>query len=35
MDLFLGEEKNIFRNEVLGGEMVEIDEMFLYKQLQT
>jgi hypothetical protein len=35
MDLFLGGEKNIFQNEVLGVEMVEIDEMFLYKQLQT
>jgi hypothetical protein len=35
MDLFLGEEKNIFQSDDLGVEMVEIDEMCLYKQLQT
>jgi hypothetical protein len=29
MVLFLGEEKNIFQNEVRGDEMVEMEEVFI------
>jgi hypothetical protein len=29
MVLFLGEEKNIFQNEVHGDEMVEMEEVFI------
>jgi len=34
MVLFLGEEKNISQKVDHGDEMVENDEMFIYKQLQ-
>jgi hypothetical protein len=34
MDLFHGEEKNIFQKVDLGDEMVENEVMFLFKQLQ-
>jgi hypothetical protein len=30
MDLFHGEEKNIYQNEDHGEEMLEIDEMYIY-----
>jgi hypothetical protein len=33
IELFHGEEKNVFQIEVLGDEMVDIDEMFICKQM--
>jgi hypothetical protein len=34
MVLFLGEERNIFRNDDHGEEMGEMEEMYFYKQMK-